>query len=263
MAYWGVAGAKKGIFNPVTFAKTARYLPRYLAEFNAFKRDAGEKGEPLRIKNTYPVFVDYSAPTVNRHYWFQDIHVATQVIDMAKGNPDHLHIDIGSRIEGFITSLISARVKLIFGEINLPKISFPNTQTTFIDLQKMTPDQLVGANSVSCLHVIEHLGLGKYGDAIDSQGHLKVIEDFHRVMPAGVPLFISFPTSSEPGITFNAGRDLDPIQMLDKVRSVGFSIDDVAFVTSDWKLEIDPSIDLLKSERYGCLILRLVKEGNA
>lgn len=189
-------------------------MPKYLAEFLAFKADAASKGEVLNVKNTYPVFVDYSGATINRHYWFQDIHVASQVIELSRANPNHLHIDIGSRIEGFITSLISAKVKLIFGEINLPKVKFANAEIRFIDLQSMSKEQFIGAGSVSCLHVIEHLGLGKYGDAINSQGHLQVLDDFFRVMPAGVPLFISFPTSSLPGITFNAGRDLDPIVMI-------------------------------------------------
>mgnify|MGYP007077517569 CR=1 FL=1 len=112
----------------------------------------------MKLKYVFPVFVDYSGTSINRHYWFQDIYVASKIVELSRNNPDHLHIDIGSRVEGFVTSLISANVNLIFGDINLPKVPFPNVEAKFIDLQDMKEEQVLNETSGSSVHVIEHFG---------------------------------------------------------------------------------------------------------
>jgi hypothetical protein len=259
LAYWVFTAGKKQLFRPSVMVRTAAYLPQYLREFGELKADAVKKGVNLTVKERFPVALDYSGNSINRHYWFQDIHVARSVIDKSRDVPGHLHIDIGSRIEGFITSLLAARINLVFGEINLPKIDFEGARIARIDLQDMSPDQFEGATSVSCLHVIEHLGLGKYGDKIDALGHLKVFRDFHRVVPDGCVVYVSSPTSSAPGIVFNAGRHLDPAEMCEAATSAGFSIEERAFVTTDWQLLINPTMEQMQSDAYGCLILTLKK----
>ncbi|MCR6672065.1 DUF268 domain-containing protein [Devosia ginsengisoli] len=259
LAYWAFTANKKGLLNPLVLGRTVGYMPKFMGQFQDLKNDAGSRGVAIKIKDVFPVALDYSVNHVNRHYWFQDIHVAQKVIDGSRGKPDHLHIDIGSRIEGFILALIAARINLVFGEINMPKIAFENTELRFIDLQNMSPEQFAGATSVSCLHVIEHLGLGKYGDAIDALGHFKVFSDFARVLGPGVPLYVSSPTSNEPGVVFNAGRHLDPVEMYQEAEKAGFTVLEKAFVTSAWSLLIDPSDEEMRADPYGCLILTLIK----
>lgn len=259
VAYWLFTAGKKQLFRPTVLVRTIAYLPKYLGDFGKLKEDARQRGLELNVKERFPVALDYSQNHINRHYWFQDIHVAQKVIDASRGVDGHLHIDIGSRIEGFVTSLLAARINLIFGEINLPKIVFGGARIERIDLQDMHPEQFLGATSVSCLHVIEHLGLGKYGDKIDANGHNKVFEDFYRVLPSGCALFVSSPTSSEPGVIFNAGRHLDPVAMRRTAEKAGFIVEENAFVTTDWRLLIDPSDKEMQADNYGCLILTLRK----
>ena len=179
---------------------------------------------------------------------------------MSKNNNQHKHVDIGSRVEGFITSLISAKVNLVFGDINLPKVPFQNVEAKFIDLQNMKKEDFIGVNSVSSLHVMEHLGLGKYGDKIDAIGHKRIFKDFSDVLSHGTKLYLSSPISNKPGIIFNAGRHLDPFEMIQDAKDNGFIIDEMAVVQDNWEFDINPTDEQLNKSEYGCLILCMTKE---
>lgn len=259
IAYVVMTFGKKQLFNPVVLFKTITYMPRFLSDLKKFKRLAKESNTPINFKNIFPVHVDYSQPVVNKHYWFQDIYVATKIVKAARESKAFRHVDIGSRLEGFITSLISAGVDLTFGDINVPKMPFPNATAKFIDLQKMTPDQFTGIASVSCLHVIEHLGLAKYGDSIDPIGHRRVFTDFSTVLETGTKLYVSSPVSRNPGIVFNGGRHLDPLEMIKDAQSAGFYVDEIGFVQDDWNFVTNPTPEQLMGSEYGCLILCLTK----
>ena len=41
----------------------------------------------------------------------------------------------------------------------------------------MHPIQIGKTDSLSCLHAIEHFGLGRYSDPIDINGHIKGLEN--------------------------------------------------------------------------------------
>lgn len=260
VAYILSTAGKKQLFNPAVLFKTIAYMPRFLGDLWRFKNMAKANGTQLTFKNIYPVYVDYAHPVVNKHYWFQDIYVASKIITASRECEDLRHVDIGSRLEGFITSLISAGIDLTFGDINVPKMPFPNATARFIDLQAMTPEQFKDVRSVSCLHVIEHLGLGKYGDAIDPIGHRRIFADFGAVLESGTKLYISSPTSRRPGIVFNGGRHLDPREMIEDACAAGFTVDEIGFVQDNWDFIIDPTPEQMASSDYGCVILCLTRQ---
>jgi len=251
---------KKGLLNPIKLFKTIRYLPTYLKDLRAFRKSEQDLNYKIKTKEMFPVFVDYSQIWINKHYWFQDIYIASKIIDMSRKEHNHKHIDIGSRVEGFITSLISAKVNLVFGDINLPKVPFPNVEAKFIDLQAMSKEEFIGVKSVSSLHVMEHLGLGKYGDKIDAIGHKRIFEDFSEVLEKGTKLYLSSPISNKSGVIFNAGRHLDPFEMIDDAKKNNFEIDEMAVVQDDWCFDINPNEEQLKKSEYGCLILCMTKK---
>ena len=59
--------------------------------------------------------------------------------------------------------------------------------------------------SLSCMHVVEHIGLGRYGDTLDPDGDLKAIAELKRVLAPGGSLLFAVPTG-KPRIFFNAHR---------------------------------------------------------
>jgi hypothetical protein len=55
------------------------------------------------------------------------------------------------------------------------------------------------------MHVIEHVGLGRYGDPLDPEGDLKAIVELKRVLAFGGTLLFVVPVG-KPKIMFNAHR---------------------------------------------------------
>ena len=75
-----------------------------------------------------------------------------------------------------------------------------------LDLMEQLPDAWIGAtDSLSCLHTIEHFGLGRYGDSIDPSGHLKGLEQLKRMVAPGGMLYLSTPIGPQR-VEFNAHR---------------------------------------------------------
>src|SRR5690606_12088398 len=86
------------------------------------------------------------------------------------------HIDVGSRLDGFIGSLsVFREVEVI--DIRPQPMAVANVKFQQLDLMEPLPDVWVSCtDSISCLHTIEHFGLGRYGDPIDPTGHLRGLE---------------------------------------------------------------------------------------
>ena len=60
-------------------------------------------------------------------------------------------------------------------------------------------------NSLSCMHVVEHIGLGRYGDEIDPNGDIKAINELKRVTAKNGDLLFVVPVG-KPRVQFNAHR---------------------------------------------------------
>jgi len=63
-------------------------------------------------------------------------------------------------------------------------------------------------SSLSSLCVVEHIGLGRYGDELDPDGSAKAIKELARVVAPGGRLYLSVPVGDEYIVAFNAGRVL-------------------------------------------------------
>jgi SAM-dependent methyltransferase len=75
-----------------------------------------------------------------------------------------------------------------------------------INIMRDLPAEWVDCtDSLSCLHTIEHLGLGRYGDPLDPEGHLKGLAQLKRLVKPGGRLYLSTPIGPER-VEFNAHR---------------------------------------------------------
>jgi predicted SAM-dependent methyltransferase len=70
------------------------------------------------------------------------------------------------------------------------------------------------ADSISCLHAIEHFGLGRYGDQIDPEGHIKGFKNMIKMLKPKGKLYISFPICKTNQVHFNAHRVFHPQDIL-------------------------------------------------
>lgn len=204
----------------------------------------------LNEKNT-------AAGVMSGAYFHQDLLVARRIFE----SHPRRHVDIGSRIDGFVAHVASFREIEVF-DIRRPERSVKNIRFMQADLMQL-PDKLFGySDSVSSLHAIEHFGLGRYGDPIDYFGHLKAIENVHRILTPGGRFYFSVPIGPQR-IEFNAHRVFS-LSYLSRILRGKFAILSFSFVNDAGDLEEDVAVtdDLLGNNAgctYGCGIFELAK----
>ncbi len=176
------------------------FLLRHLKKFKKDKSQWVKQGG--KITRNHMILSDYSenAGTNKGHYFHQDLLVAKLIYE---NNPNR-HIDIASRIDGFVAHVASFRKIEVFDVRPLPKSEHENLIFRQVDL--MEKQLLRKSDSVSCLHAIEHFGLGRYSDKIDINGHNKGITNLVNLVSNGGRLYISFPIGKSDEVHFNAQR---------------------------------------------------------
>ena len=189
--------------NPVVGLRALRSIPGFVTDRQALRRQSRTSARPMRFGPSYPCLADRYAQsgTASGHYFHQDLLVAQRVFDLQPT----VHIDVGSRVDGFVAHVAAYRPIRVL-DIRELTISIRNIEFVQCDLMRALPAQLVhSADSVSCLHTIEHLGLGRYGDRVCFDGYLLGLSHlFQLVIPRGT-LFLSTPIGPER-IEFNAHR---------------------------------------------------------
>tara|TARA_B100000886_G_scaffold87987_1_gene57930 strand:+ start:910 stop:1776 length:867 start_codon:yes stop_codon:yes gene_type:complete len=269
---WILTFRRKRYYQPHRFIRWVIYLPKFYSDKKKFLASAREQSTTVKIKDDFPVVYGIGRYLPNRHYWFQDIWAAREIAKIAanvKSDPaTPLNVlDIGSRVEGYIMALLSNNsIQVTFGDINIPEFmsliedSYKPLHLK-VDLQDLAPGSLKNYQVISSLHVIEHLGLAKYGDKIDVNGHTRIFSDMYEAAGLGSYFVVSFPYSDQPGIWFNAGRDCDPKEMIAAAKDSRWRVESLAFVNDGWELiDFDPaSNDFFPSARYGCMMMVLKK----
>lgn len=198
--------------------------------------------------------------TTSGHYFHQDLLVARRIFAR---NPER-HVDVGSRVDGFVAHVASFRsievIDIRPTEKTIPQITFRVGDLTAL------PDDLRGiADSVSCLHALEHFGLGRYGDPLDPAGHLKGIAGLCELLrPRGI-LYLSVPIGPSR-VEFNAHRVFGVSYMLDKLSPlfevISFSyVDDAGDLHEDVTLDGD-AVRTSYGCTYGCGIFELRRRGS-
>lgn len=179
-----------------------KHLPRYLSQKKQFQNLGGE------VFRTYPVLSDYeeSAGSARGHYFHQDLLVASFI---NTANPNR-HIDIGSRIDGFVAHVASFRKIEVMDIRALHDTGHENIAFMKADLMNMDSAGEKITDSISCLHAIEHFGLGRYGDPLDPEGHKKGFNNILRMLKDDGTLYISFPIGNSTQVHFNAHRVFHP-----------------------------------------------------
>jgi SAM-dependent methyltransferase len=104
-------------------------------------------------------------------------------------------------------------------------------------------------DSVSSLHVVEHVGLGRYGDALDPHGSERALSELARVVAPGGRLYVSVPIGRET-VCFNAHRVFDPDTITRAVSPL--VMDSFALVTDAGGFIAQARVEQARQQRYGC-----------
>lgn len=205
----------------------------------------------------HPMLLDRKAESaLLGEYFWQDILVAKEII---KQSPER-HVDIGSRVDGFIAHLSCIRKVEVF-DIRPLNVTIDNVLFTQWDITNPTPYMKSSVDCVSCLHTLEHIGLGRYGDQLDPDGWEKALMSLTDLLSVGGNLWISVPIGRQR-IEFNAQRIFNPSTIIDAASNFGVSLSRFFYLTSTGFVEskdIHEDILFLSSKLYGLGIFAFTK----
>ncbi len=184
-------------FDIVNLLKGLWWFGRNYTEFVQQKKN---HKFPVKASNIRPCLSDKTTLTaIEPVYFFQDTWAAKKIFEI---KPE-IHFDVGSHHKTI--GLLSQFTPVVMIDIRPLPIRLDNLffQTGSI-LQLPFADNSI--DSISSLCVVEHIGLGRYGDPLDVFGSEKAIKELQRVVSVGGILLFSVPIDSQNKVFFNAHR---------------------------------------------------------
>ncbi len=182
-------------FDAIKAVKSYNWLFQQHKDFK--KKKINDKFQQIEW---YPCLVDNTKDTyIEPTYFFQDSWAAKQIFKL---KPKH-HYDIGSSVKTM--GIIAQFVPITFVDIRPIELELENLffkKGSILEL----PFEDNSIESLSSLCVVEHIGLGRYGDELDSFGSEKAIKELKRVLKVGGVILFSVPVDAENKVYFNAHR---------------------------------------------------------
>lgn len=199
--------------DPGRLVRRARRFPLFRRQLREFREgcDWPVEIEP-RLGDS-----DARAASLGEYFW-QDLYVARRIIEMA---PER-HIDVGSRVDGFIAHVACLRRVEVL-DIRPLEAKIPNVTFHRADLMHLPGKWASVADCVTCLHSIEHFGLGRYGDPIDADGWKRGLENLAGMVRAKGTLILSTPVGSQR-VKFNSHRIFHPATIVEHARACGLGL---------------------------------------
>jgi SAM-dependent methyltransferase len=238
----------------IKMLRSVRGVPRYVADLFRFRADYDGHLELLPCLHDW---YEEGGTTKNEYFW-QDLLVSRKIF---AAKPEK-HVDIGSRVDGFVAHVASFREIEIF-DIRPITTSIPGI--TFKQADLMNPATAINdyCDSLSCLHALEHFGLGRYGDPIDPKGYESGIRNMARILRPGGIFYLSVPVGVER-VEFNAQHVFHPNTIVAVAESNQLLLREFELFTSDDGLvEMDTTNEILVAvgkRRYGIGIFTFVKK---
>jgi len=219
---------------------------QFRKEFRQFQAlSAGNGCLPVFWEDRYPIMNERTQTTpIDSQYVY---HTAWATRLLARTRPQR-HVDISSYV--YFPTIVSAFIPIDFYDYRPLPVRLSGLTTGAEDLTALT----FANNSIpslSCMHVIEHVGLGRYGDRLDPEGDLKAARELKRVLAPGGTLLIVVPVGT-PRVCFNAHRIYAYSQVLAMFE--GLTLDEFAVLLDDPSqgLISNASAALVARQYLGC-----------
>ena len=220
--------------------------PPFRRDLRVIKKQLRDNKD-FKITSLYPVLRDRFENNGNlSHYFHEDLVVAQRIFE----NSPVRHVDVGSRVDGFVAHIATFREIEVF-DIRPQQVVVKNIKFVTADFMNIAPELHHYADSLSSLNVIEHFGLGRYGDPIDVDGHLKGLDSMYKVLKPGGKFYFSTPIGPQR-IEFNAHRAFS-LEYLLKIFEPKYVIDRFSYVDDASLLHRDvPLTPEAISSNLGC-----------
>lgn len=209
-----------------SFLLSLRGLPIYVRDWFTFRKSYSGS---MKIMPCLHDRFEEAGATKSEYFW-QDLLVA-RAIHAAEPTK---HVDIGSRVDGFVAHVASFRNIEVFDvrpiSNAVPGVVFHQADL-MIDASMANNSRRQGyCDSLSCLHAIEHFGLGRYGDTVNPQGYKLGIVNMAQLLQSGGTLYLSTPIGQER-VEFNANWVFDPRSIVRCAEAAGMTLQRLIVIT--------------------------------
>lgn len=227
------------IINP---KKAVLSIPRYLSYITDIIRYYRlPNSEKFYWKNISPKIHDkFSDAGVSGTGFYQNVWAFRLIFESGPAK----HIDIGSN--SLLIGILSNITHVTFIDIRPLNVNLDNLEFKQGDILNLPFDNET-ISSMSCLHTIEHIGLGRYGDKLDPKGSENAIKELRRVLAPGGNIYISVPVG-RPRVNFNCRRIFSPHYIVERFHDL--TLREISGVGPDglFYRHIDP--DVLANMEY-------------
>lgn len=217
------------------FVAGLRAVAVFLVDFLKYIRNNNNPYIAVRSLYMTPCLLDRTVVTpLEPTYFYQDTWAAGKIFRL---NPGH-HYDVGSSVMtvGIISQFVpTTMIDIRSIELKLKNLSFQ--EGSIVNLPFL--DNSI--ESLSSLCVVEHIGLGRYGDPVDPWGSEKASRELVRVLALGGTLLVSVPIDSDCRVYFNAHRAFTPEYVLEMFS--GLKLMDTKFLYGS---ELQDNYDVLR-----------------
>ncbi|MBN1764198.1 MAG: DUF268 domain-containing protein [Sedimentisphaerales bacterium] len=229
------------LLRPPVLLKWPFLVGRYCRDWYRYQRMP--EAPKLTTLDSYPCLYERTITTfIDKHYFYQGLWAMRRI---AVRKPER-HVDVGSdnRWVGWLTTW----VPVTSIDIRPLDVEIDNLECRTGSVVSL-PFSDESVDSLSCLHVVEHVGLGRYGDPLDPQGTARACGELSRVIaPAGM-LYLSLPIGT-PRVCFNAHRVTDPMAVLSYCRNL--TLHEFSVIDDNEHLIVNTDPQLYREATYAC-----------
>ena len=239
---------------------TIRRFPRFIRDLFRYRRQQKSGSSDFRVKGIFPYLNDHDSESgvSGGHYFYQDWLVAGRIYQ----NSPEIHVDVGSRVDGLITHIASFRPVTVI-DIRPLSTNIPNIEFIQMDITGSISSSFTEfCDSLSCLHALEHFGLGRYGGEINYEGYLTGLKNLAKLLKTGGKFYLSIPIGPQR-VEFNAHRVFD-LSYIIKLLNPDFLIDNFSLVDDNNRFRENIPLNDMDVRnnfncKYGCGIFELTK----
>jgi len=156
------------------------------------------------------------------------------------------HVDIGSQT--MFVNLLSAVLPVTFMDYRPLEVDIEGLTNRSGDILNL-PFADGTIESLSCLHVAEHIGLGRYGDPLNPHGTRQACAELRRVLAPGGNLYFVVPVG-RPRVCFNAHRIHGPETIVEYYS--GLELMEFSGVHDDGRYVERLGLNVFAGSRYAC-----------
>jgi hypothetical protein len=249
--HW-ILSAQFGIDLRIAFC-SFRGVPRYMRDLFRFRTNYLGR---LEIRPCLHDWYEEGGTTKNEYFW-QDLLIARKIFE---ARPEK-HVDIGSRLDGFVAHVASFRDIEVF-DIRPITAEIPGVTFKLVDFMRPV-DRIAGyCDSLSCLHALEHFGLGRYGDPVDPEGYERGLANAAWLLKNKGVLYLSVPIGI-PRVEFNAHRVFDPRLIVKLADENSLRLSSLTVIAQDGTVSActldDALLPDLANQRYALGVFTFVK----